>query len=410
VTSTAYGGYSTDNGYYLTVKGYDQNGNAVTFKGGFGVFVYATKADAQDIEVEMGIYHFETDSESGLYMLSADPVVEFELMDSIQSKDPCLGDGVATDDTVYVIATYNKSGLIIGYTVVKGFRNIKDLTDAELEASSVTVEFEAAVLDLDEEGSTDGDGFIDLVFVTGAGQTADKAFSFYSDDIFFVMRTTPDSQTDEYDLYTAVLDGEVTKLKVHTEANWTFDEVGFYLGTGQMEDYWCEFELMSMADIEVLTSNILTYNGEVWESAPCQDGMIVLADDVKIVDVLRGEEVEVSQLIIDPKQGCNGLNWNYVKGFAVEYNSYGEVTLLYVLGGYPPKTVTVTATYNTGKFDTSYFKAGSDKYWYSENFHVIVDGHPVPADSDAILDEFALHTEVTIHFDYFGKVILIEPA
>jgi len=96
-------------------------------------------------------------------------------------------------------------------------------------------------------------------------------------------------------------------------------------------------------------------------------------------------------------------------GDKVLYTSLGDAIIADSIRKLNPKTVTVTTTYDNGKLDTSYFKAGSDRYEYSVNFHTVVDGYPVPADSDSILDG-NLGVEVTIYFDNYGKVILVEPA
>jgi hypothetical protein len=361
VTSTAYGGYDKDNGYYMNITGYDKEGNSVTVKGAFGenkngdpAYVYATKEEATDYAATIGIYYYTIDSDTGLYSLDEDPVEANEPDGNILAGDPdaVSSDDIADSDTVFVIANYNTKGAITGYTVKTGIKNIPDLKDADLENKN-TVIYDTSI---DWEVSYVGEGIVDLVLVLGSKQSTDVKYTAKDaaiDDVFYLLNTTPEKHFDLYNEYSVVMDGKVTVLDVDVNAegeadgDYTalMDEVGFYKVTSWTNDYAYGIEAVDAAELGYVGSDVLSFDGDaetLWKYASCHEGLgednqgyIVLADSCKIYDVTNGKltPIEVKDLMVDEDLDTpvNALGYESVKGVVADWNEYGFATIIYVV-------------------------------------------------------------------------------
>jgi hypothetical protein len=366
VTSTSYGGYDKDNGYYMNIKGYDIEGNAISINGAFGDtdagdlrYVYAKKEDATDYVADIAIYKYTYDEEAKLYNLS-DADLDSSDADSagkLMAGDPdaVSGDAVSDCNTVFVIANYNNKGAITGYTVKKGIKNIGDLSDADLGSKSsviydTAIDWSVTYVDDDTEvNKPDGDGLVDLVLVLGAKQSTDvsyKANNTKTDDVFYLLNTTPQKHFAEYNEYSVVMNGEKTTLKVDVnaeggadgdyESEHLMDTVGFYKVIAWTGENAYEIVELTPAEIESVATNsdVLTYNGgeDLWEFASCHEGAgngdyIVKADNCKIYDLTDGKIAPVD--VIKAPADTNDGTVPTAQGVVADWDEYGFATLIY---------------------------------------------------------------------------------
>jgi hypothetical protein len=362
VTSTEYGGYDKDNGYYMNIKGYDMDGKAVTVQGGFDQYVYAYQSQATDYQAEIAIYKFTKDLDTGFVNLEKGVAEESGATEVLAGDPDAVGGDVVTDSTtVFVVANYNTKGAITGYDVYTGIKNIKDLKDADLGNKS-TVIYEDAIgwevtyidNDIDPEDPDNDeyevDEVVDLVLVLGAKQSSDVQYTAKDAqiaDIIYVPSVIPEKQFSEYNMYYAVVDGKLTTVKVDVDAEEgaagdfqsIFDEgIGFYEVTAWTNDgtYIYGADPIDASELEYKGVDVLAFdssNESVWAYASCADGYITLADNYKMYDLTNGKVVEITaeDLIIDDDLGVNELGYTGVNAVVADWNSYGFATIVYVV-------------------------------------------------------------------------------
>ena len=107
-------------------------------------------------------------------------------------------------------------------------------------------------------------------------------------------------------------------------------------------------------------------------------------------------------------------------GTKVLYNKYndGQTDDITTYHKANSQVVTVGSTYDNGEINTSYFKAGSTKYNYNVNYHVIENYYPTVGSADDIMNGkvadglssalFGLGDKAEAFFDDFGNVILLD--
>jgi hypothetical protein len=371
VTSTAYGGYDKDNGYYMNITGYDIDGKSVTVKGGFDTFVYNTSASATDYDAPIGIYHFETDPETGFVMLDPNPVdvggdnafAEGALM----AGDPDGVDdyAVADSETVFVVANYSAKGAITGYDVYTGIKSVKDLKDAGLDSKSTviypadTTAWNVTSVD-DDSKIPNGDGRIDLVLVLGAKQTTDVKLStsIQAPEVFYLVDEVPEKQFAEYNLYTVIMDGKLTTLKVDVDAeggstgdvstDGIFDQgKGFYSITAWAGEYVYSADWVEATEVEWVGADVLSIdsgNDSIWAYASChlgegdengENAYITLADNCKLYDLTDGKVTEIAATDLamdnDMTPPVNELGYENTNCVVGGWDSYGFATIIYVI-------------------------------------------------------------------------------
>jgi hypothetical protein len=321
--------------------------------------VYAKKEDATDYVADIAIYKYTYDEEAKLYNLS-DADLDSSDADSagkLMAGDPdaVSGDAVSDCNTVFVIANYNNKGAITGYTVKKGIKNIGDLSDADLGSKSsviydTAIDWSVTYVDDDTEvNKPDGDGLVDLVLVLGAKQSTDvsyKANNTKTDDVFYLLNTTPQKHFAEYNEYSVVMNGEKTTLKVDVnaeggadgdyESEHLMDTVGFYKVIAWTGENAYEIVELTPAEIESVATNsdVLTYNGgeDLWEFASCHEGAgngdyIVKADNCKIYDLTDGKIAPVD--VIKAPADTNDGTVPTAQGVVADWDEYGFATLIY---------------------------------------------------------------------------------
>ena len=241
VTSGTLGGRVADNQFVLNFTGYGSNGAALTVRGGLNTAYYTTAdlANTAKNYVVPGIYKYEIDAATGMYKLTKDGVsANTNAIDAGDAED-LAGDVVLNDTTVFVIAKYDAAGIVNGYDIVTGFKNIKDLDNGNIALSAggtVTygVQYTAAV---DTVSTT-----VDFVYVEGAKQTAQLSNSAWAtaDDGIYLLDNVSLSTVSTHDTHKVVKNGGVTTIDVvvdalegKSETFWTLDGmVGSYYATG----------------------------------------------------------------------------------------------------------------------------------------------------------------------------------
>jgi hypothetical protein len=376
VTTTEYGGYDKDNGYYLNISGYTADGKAVTFKGAFSddrespVYVYGTSGSARDYEAEIGIYYYQKDADTDFVSLTLYEDGE-SAAEAIYAGDPDAidSDAVADSETVFVVANYSTKGAITGYDVYTGIKNIKDLKDADLESKTSTViypDVEWSVNFVDSElladkgnGEDEGNGAIDLVLVMGAKQSTDVKLSSSVatvPEVFYLLDEVPEMQFAEYNTYKVIMDGKVTTINVSVDAEGSatdyttiFEGTGFYKVTAWAGDYVYDADKIDATEITYAGVDVLTIaadNGSMWAYASCHEGngeenggYVVLANSCKLYDLTGGKitEIKAEDLIVDEDladvygDGENALGYTGVKGVVGDWDAYGFATVIYVV-------------------------------------------------------------------------------
>jgi hypothetical protein len=130
-----------------------------------------------------------------------------------KSLNGLVASTVVDDNTVFVIANYNDNGIITGYNVVKGFKNIPDLLGSGIDASvtnAVSISVEAVynhVADEDDVNNT-----FDLVFIRNASQSTDTVGTAVADTAFMLVDATPEEQFSTYDRHAVIKNGTATTL------------------------------------------------------------------------------------------------------------------------------------------------------------------------------------------------------
>jgi hypothetical protein len=262
-------------------------------------------------------------------------------------------DAISDSNTVFVIANYSTKGAITGYTVKTGIKNIPDLKDAAL-ADKSTVIYDTAIDWAVTYVDANENGLANLVLVLGAKQSTDVKYTAKDaaiDDVFYLLNTTPEKHFDLYNLYSVVMDGKVTTLKVDVNAEGEadgdyetiFDGTGFYKVTAWTGDYAYEVEAIEPGAMGYVGSDVLSFDGDtdtLWTYASCHEGKgedntgyIVLADNCKIYDVTNGKltPVEVKDLIVDEITEVNALGYEAVNGIVADWDAYGFATIIYVV-------------------------------------------------------------------------------
>ena len=276
LTNAQFNNYKADNGYYLNMTGYDATGKAVTLNGAIDndggtldtttpdVFAYgsAKAADASASEFQIGIYYYFYNVAAGMYSVKQlTPAADIltatygdandVLADPINAGDPlALSDtSVVHDDTVYVIAKYNEFGFITGYNVVKGFKNIGDLSNAKegrwIATDNVYYKADYVSTNATLAGATTEDPVtIDLVYIEGADQVADSIGTATGDDKFLLLDIYPQDEVATYDEHISIVKGVVEDLKFAvnfvgtTTAENTDKAVGGYVGLTDQVGLW----------------------------------------------------------------------------------------------------------------------------------------------------------------------------
>lgn len=276
LTNAQFNNYKADNGYYLNMTGYDATGKAVTLNGAIDndggtldtttpdVFAYgsAKAADASASEFQIGIYYYFYNVAAGMYSVKQlTPVTDIltatygdtadVLADPINAGDAlALSDtSVVHDDTVYVIAKYNEFGFITGYNVVKGFKNIGDLSNAKegrwIATDNVYYKADYVSTNATLAGATTEDPVtIDLVYIEGANQVADSVGTATGEDKFLLLDIYPQDEVATYDEHISIVKGVVEDLKFAvnfvgtTTAENTDKAVGGYVGLTDKVGLW----------------------------------------------------------------------------------------------------------------------------------------------------------------------------
>jgi hypothetical protein len=376
VTGATYGGYDKDNGYYMTIKGYDMDGKAITVNGGFnGEYVYSSKTDASDYGEDdntgngvIGIYYYELDTDVNLYTVTKTETLSASDVVMAGDADAVDDDAIVDSNTVFVIANYSAKGAITGYTVKTGFKNIPDMKDAGLDTNNNVI-YDSAIAwyvsYVDDDTVPGGDdGIIDLVLVLGSKQTSDVKYTAKDNDTeaFYLLNTTPIKQFSEYNEYEVVMDGKKTTLKVDVEAeqgaagNYSsiFDVAnggigeGFYEITAWTGDYAYAVDPVEADEVQYTENSldVLYFDGNndsFWKFASCHEGdgtdtngFVALADNCKIYDLTNGKLTVVSaeDLFVDnnlPNGPANALGYSGVNGIVGNWDNYGFATVIYVV-------------------------------------------------------------------------------
>jgi hypothetical protein len=351
VTNVSYAGQDKDNGYVLSFKGYDLTGKSVSVKGAFDAYSYKNSLAAQDYDYTIGIYSYTVDSETGLYNVDSTSLIADEQPDAVMAGDPdsVTNDAVIADDTtVFIVAEYSKKGAITGYSVKTGIKNIADLTDAGMQEGDANLNYDSQVEWAVSYVDAKDDGVIDTVLVMGAKQTADTKYTSSvmksQTDVFYLVDVEPEKQFSEYDLFTVIMDGKLTTLKVAKDSNAETDlnslgAEGFYEIAAYTNDYVSEVEAVDAGEFTYEGISVLGFDGDYWDYASCHEGegdgdYVVLADNAKIYDLTNTKNittVNFSDLKPD-SEGNNKLGYSTVEGIVAEYNNYGFATVLYILG------------------------------------------------------------------------------
>jgi hypothetical protein len=134
--------------------------------------------------------------------------------DAINNDANVSVNGLLNDDTLFIVANYNDSGVITGYTVTTGFTKIKDLfgTDKDLTVTMMAGEQTTVANRLYVEYAVNDDDEITIIFVRNAAQESDKANESTADKVFFLMDETPLDTVKTYDTHTVVRNGKVTTM------------------------------------------------------------------------------------------------------------------------------------------------------------------------------------------------------
>ena len=210
VRSAAYGGQVADNRWVSNYTVIMPNGTATTIKGATNENGYwTTQKLASDADFDLGLYAYEI--KGGYYCLYkvdatedshivANRIDDAGLMtDTMYAGDAdCFGSDYLVDDgTTYIVANYDATGAISGYSVIKGFKNIPDLKgDKYIEVVANTK-----------------DGTIELVLVLGATQSADVAGPETKDQIVYLADVTPEDYVNTYDSHKVITNGTAGTMK-----------------------------------------------------------------------------------------------------------------------------------------------------------------------------------------------------
>ena len=348
VTNSTYGGYMADNGYVNTFTAYTMDGQKTTVKGAIDAFCYSNKSDATtaaDYDMVIGIYNYEKNSD-GLYKLTkvsgtvstgfgSTGVITSTVSEILAGDADALLEGtdaILNDNTVFVVANYNRNGLISGYSVVKGFKNIDDLYDGDLvDMNGKAIDFNVEYVS-DHDSNTYG---VDFVFVTGAATADADDDAAYADTLYYLTDATPEKFVTTYDVHTVIYGGKAGTIKV--TPNLVAEED---LETG---DFFTVDKTNKKTGIVTDVTPVATDAGVYYAAAgvlyvTTTDEFITMADNCVIYNI-NSATGEVTTLT-DSDVAWIGWAWNYQlvtnldnEIVVAAQNDYGYATVIYVVDG-----------------------------------------------------------------------------
>lgn len=210
VRSAAYGGQVADNRWVSSYTVITADGQASTIKGATNTNGYwETQVAASDADFDLGLYAYEV--KNGFYALyKVDTTTKSHIVTdtvdyaTVFSAPILAGDAdaidsnvIVDDETMFIIANYDKTGMITGYSCVKGFKNIPDLNGNKYIETVWNTE----------------DKVIDLVLVLGAVQSADIVGPASADSIVYLADTTPEDFVNTYDTHKVIVAGQSTTMQ-----------------------------------------------------------------------------------------------------------------------------------------------------------------------------------------------------
>jgi hypothetical protein len=230
-TQTTVQGALLDTSVGTTITSITAFNNATAYYGSMGAANTAAAA------VEVGLYAYSVDSNGYYKMIRVDKNLTADqgVSDKVVSNNNILDvrgettstidagkanslntplSGYALDDnTVFVIANYNDNGIITGYNVVKGFKNVPDLAVGNIDAAVTTgnLSIEAVLCETDADDAN-VKKTIDLIFIRNAAQKTDSVGTAKADDVIMLVDATPEEQFSTYDRHSVVKSGTKTTL------------------------------------------------------------------------------------------------------------------------------------------------------------------------------------------------------
>lgn len=210
VRSAAYGGQVADNRWVSSYTVITADGQASTIKGATNENGYwTTQVAASDADFDLGLYAYEV--KNGYYALTkVDASAKSHIIANTEDwagawSTPILaGDAdavnptiVLDDNTMFIIANYDKTGMITGYSCVKGFKNIPDLKGDMYIETVFSTKYNT----------------IELVLVLGATQENPDDTLATKDVYFYLADTTPEDFVVTYDTHKVIVNGVATTMQ-----------------------------------------------------------------------------------------------------------------------------------------------------------------------------------------------------
>jgi hypothetical protein len=354
--SGTYGQYVADNQYVAGFNVIMADGTQKTIQGAIVSYsswtsganaYYGNMGDANNgsASVEVGLYAYSIDSNGYYQLVRADDTNTTSFVTGLSDKidntnvasidagkadalDAVDSGFVVDDNTVFVIANYNANGIITGYNIKTGYKNIPDL-DASGADLSVTAGnrllIEAAVCagpDADNVSNT-----FDLVFIRNAKQTDDSRGTATTDNVFVLTDTIPEEQFSEYDLHAVVMNGGSGFKKFVTgTVGGTTNGTGaaltanvFYTVKTTTNDYVATVEKVDMLDdIHFRAPGVLQGTDQNTD-----DTLVTLASNCVIYKYANGAVTTVKAEELTATSGTNAC--------VAATDVYGFATVIYVV-------------------------------------------------------------------------------
>ena len=311
VRSAVYGGQIADNRWVSSYTVITADGQAATIKGATNTNGYwTTQVAASDADFDLGLYAYEI--KNGYYALTkVDATDASHIIKNIEdwagywNTDIICGDAdainptiVLDDETMFIIANYDKTGMITGYSCVKGFKNIPDLMNAYYIETVFSTK----------------DNTIELVLVLGATQENPDDTLATKDVYFYLADTTPEDYVVTYDTHKVIVNGTATTMQF--VPNLVLDNnltTGFYKVTKTQAKTGY---VSAVEAAPAMVEGVWYAEGVVSTAA----GYITLADNCAFY-VIGGETITEADFA--EMDACDLL--------VVSTNEYGFATAIYVI-------------------------------------------------------------------------------
>ena len=310
----AYGGNIADNRWVGNFTVITEDGTQTTIKGAINAEgYYTTQAAASDATAaKLGMYFYE--KKNGYYAL--DRVDEFEetiattlIGDTFVADNDGIDTGVANsmgtkhlidDNTLFVIANYDASGAISGYSVVTGFKNIPVMS------GELKIEYTYSTKT----------GVAKFVFIQGAVQTAQTVGTAVAENCFYLVDTTPEKQFNTFDRHSVIVNGTKTTLDFVKGA--APDAKGFYsvktLKNGLVNTVEPKTTFTS---ISYRTAGVLLCNSSEY---------VTMSNGIVVYNITGSGVAQLTAAQI-----ANLGKLSTVEGYIAAYDVYGYATVIYVL-------------------------------------------------------------------------------